>query len=1517
MSQSPFVSYSQNREDVMLWRALRHIPQGFYIDVGANHPSDDSVTKAFYDRGWSGINVEPLPSHLHQLQAERHRDVNLGIAMGAQDGEIELFDTEIRGLATANSEVAEHHRASGLEVHSLRVPMRRLETIWKEYVHGPVHFLKIDVEGFEEQVLRGMDLRQQRPWILVIEATRPNSNQVDAPWDCLVTDSGYTLVYFDGLNRYYVAQEHAQLGAAFGSPPNVFDNYITAEQLRLQNELTSAHERLQQSNERIDQEQQRGAREKVLLASSQRQVARLQEHSTALLHQQTTLQAQLQAIYASHSWRVTAPLRRATDWLRRWRHTQATHGVPQTTPSAATAPLLQGAVRWHSHALPQQARIPLWPQPALPISSSLWWRIQGHVESHYSLAVVNRGLALALDAQSQGQVQWQAWHGQRYEAGNDIPAEQLPGVKAMLNRQLPAKVPVVSLTHHYPLLADSEPADLRLAMFFWEESRVPETMVVHLNAHTDAVLVSSHFVQGALRHSGYKHPIFIVPLGLAGYIHQTPARSTLERPKLGEAFRFLHVSSAFERKGVDVLLQAFFEHFTATDQVELLIKTFANPHHDIQAQVNEWQQRYPHGPQVLVDLQPLDDAQMLQLYGQAHAVVLPSRGEGFGLPAAEAMALGIPLVTTGFGGQTDFAAHSSAYMVPYTLAASRSHVRSDGSYWAEPNCSDLALQMASVRDSVQAQDPRLEARCHAAAQWVRQNYRWELCAQAVQTVAAQMLTAQDAGALTPDTRDRLTVISPWNTACGIAEYSHALLEGWEQDFQMLVLCDRRTQAEPSQTLYKPCWSLGQSEDITEQLQQMLALPASQHPNVLLVQHQPSLFTLTDSVCSCLAALQAAGTTVILELHSTLPLTRERRLSPQAAEAISTLALVVIHKIEDANLALSLGWVNNVMLLPLGIKPMHSDSHTVSRASLGWSDDDIVLGCFGFLWAHKGVDCVIRSLKPLSQRSGKRVRLLAVTATPDDASKEVQAQYSKLASSLGVDQNVVWKTEFLPIQQSMELLNLADFQVFAYGPTSESASAAVTVGLATGRPVLVSEQPIFSDLADSTLRMEGNSADHITNAIVQLLEHPDQLQALQERQANWLQGRTWPVVSARLRACVHSLLSQQRLPAQPIVQMPLTPGPKQLLVDVSELVLRDAGTGIQRVVHCILREWLRQPPDGYVVRPVCAVQGHPYRYTGRFGISGEDCSETLDGQLVQAWAGDEFVGLDLSAHLFPQVEQQLHAWRLAGVRVSYVVYDIIPLTHPDRVVSALTPAFAVWVQGLYREADRLLCISQAVAHDVRRWMAAHAGTATLPEVTYFHLGAQLPVPYNASVDPTANALLKQLQDAPSFLMVGTIEPRKGYAQALDAMELLWQHNSAAHLVIVGKRGWMVEQLCTRLDQHPQLGRQLHWLEHADDATLQQLYRTCSALLAASEAEGFGLPLVEAAQLGLPIIARDIPVFQEIAQGHAFYFHAPHSAQLASALQDWLQLDAQGLAPQSAEMPWLTWHESAQQLWKAMR
>jgi FkbM family methyltransferase len=303
-----FISYAQNFEDVLLWRALGHVNNGFYIDAGANHPVDHSVTKAFYDAGWNGINIEPLPA-LHQaFVAQRPRDINLAVAAGAAEGSLTVFDfPAVNGWATPDRAVAEAHRADGYAVEEITVPVRTLAAICAEHAGGEIHFLKIDVEGFEGEVLRGMDFQRWRPWLLVIEATMPNSRVTNHDtWEHLVTESGYHYAWFDGLNRYYVAQEHRELMAALTVPPNVFDNFI------------SHHLAHAWAERKILQAEQQAMRAEHLAALEAEQVkaeslelslATAQVNAERMAVWSRELEQNLNAMLLSTSWRVTRPLR--------------------------------------------------------------------------------------------------------------------------------------------------------------------------------------------------------------------------------------------------------------------------------------------------------------------------------------------------------------------------------------------------------------------------------------------------------------------------------------------------------------------------------------------------------------------------------------------------------------------------------------------------------------------------------------------------------------------------------------------------------------------------------------------------------------------------------------------------------------------------------------------------------------------------------------------------------------------------------------------------------------------------------------------------------------------------------------------------------------------------------------------------------------------------------------------------------------------------------------------------------
>jgi FkbM family methyltransferase len=330
-----FISYAQNNEDVLLWRALGHVRDGFYIDVGANDPVEHSVTKAFYDAGWRGINIEPLPAHIAAFDAQRPGDVNLAVAAGSEAGTLTLYDVPaVRGWASPERSVADLHRAEGHTVAELTVPVRTLADVCAEHVHGEVHFLKIDVEGFEGEVLRGMDFTRWRPWVLVIEATLPNSRATNhASWEHLVTDRRYRYAWFDGLNRYYVAEEHAELMDSFGIQPNVFDDYIShhLDKAWAANRAATAalHETQQQADTtRAELHDMMQFAENLELEKQEAlaEVAQLR-HDLAHAHasgQQATLWARdleqrLTATLSSTSWKVTRPLRMAGSLVARLR----------------------------------------------------------------------------------------------------------------------------------------------------------------------------------------------------------------------------------------------------------------------------------------------------------------------------------------------------------------------------------------------------------------------------------------------------------------------------------------------------------------------------------------------------------------------------------------------------------------------------------------------------------------------------------------------------------------------------------------------------------------------------------------------------------------------------------------------------------------------------------------------------------------------------------------------------------------------------------------------------------------------------------------------------------------------------------------------------------------------------------------------------------------------------------------------------------------------------------------------
>ncbi|MFC4892653.1 FkbM family methyltransferase [Pseudofrancisella aestuarii] len=301
------ISYAQNFEDVILWRVLKHIENGFYIDIGAWSPDVDSVTKWFYDQGWHGINIEPNPDFYNKYISSRPNDKNIKKAVSSEKGVMDMFFCDNPGLSSLDESVVKQHERLGFGSQKEEVEVTTLNDIFQKYVKvdSSVHFLKIDVEGFEKNVIKGNDWEKNRPWVLVVEATLPMSQEENyIEWEPILLNVGYLLAYADGLNRYYVAKEHGELLEKFKYPPNVFDNFKLFSQLNAEQRADQAERRADQAERRADQAEQRTERADQIV-----------EGMNSLVN---ALNCELQSIYNSISWKITKPIRIAKRMAKRF-----------------------------------------------------------------------------------------------------------------------------------------------------------------------------------------------------------------------------------------------------------------------------------------------------------------------------------------------------------------------------------------------------------------------------------------------------------------------------------------------------------------------------------------------------------------------------------------------------------------------------------------------------------------------------------------------------------------------------------------------------------------------------------------------------------------------------------------------------------------------------------------------------------------------------------------------------------------------------------------------------------------------------------------------------------------------------------------------------------------------------------------------------------------------------------------------------------------------------------------------
>jgi O-antigen biosynthesis alpha-1,2-rhamnosyltransferase len=334
----------------------------------------------------------------------------------------------------------------------------------------------------------------------------------------------------------------------------------------------------------------------------------------------------------------------------------------------------------------------------------------------------------------------------------------------------------------------------------------------------------------------------------------------------------------------------------------------------------------------------------------------------------------------------------------------------------------------------------------------------------------------------------------------------------------------------------------------------------------------------------------------------------------------------------------------------------------------------------------------------------------------------------------------------------------------------------------------------------------------------------------------------------------------------------------------------------------LRARVNSPRLEFRLRRAVYAMQNLRRWAGSFG--------RRSGGGVAFQPGDVVVLLDATWGV--DLSRELRRARAAGARVWVVVQDLIPITHPDIAPEGLPLLLDAWLRRTIPLSDGLLAISGTVAEDVRAYLRDRIADRTGRHIDSFYLGAGFdPAPAGAADLARISAAFRRCP-GDVYLVVGTIEPRKDCGRILAAFERVWAEGSDVALMLFGRAGWRSYDLIDRMRSHPDHGRRLFWFEDGSDAELDFAYRHAAALIFASRCEGFGLPLVEAMQYGLPVLASDIPVFREIGGDYPDFFQPGDERAIYGAVRRFADSRISSPNVVRTPKPWPSWTDSARML-----
>ncbi len=1022
----------------------------------------------------------------------------------------------------------------------------------------------------------------------------------------------------------------------------------------------------------------------------------------------------------------------------------------------------------------------------------------------------------------------------------------------------------------------------------------------------------------------------------------------LEKFKLNRPF-VMYTGGPDERKNLSRLLQAYakLESGDRQENQLLLAGKFA------QSAIREFQRQAIELGLEARELRftgYIDDEELIALYNLCRVFVFPSWQEGFGLPVLEALSCGAVVIGSNTSSLPEVIGLDTAMFDPFNVDAITEKLKQ-------------ALHDEAFRS---------EVRKHGEIQ--SKKFSWDGVADQALHVWESTSNAMRITAQMRSKKPRLAYVSPLPPErTGIADYSAVLLPALSEHYDIeLIVRQEHIDTElisSAITVRDVSWFKENSELYDRVLYQIGNSPYHQHM-LSLVQEIPGVVILHDFFLSGLLswlehhgeqplvwqqALVEDHGYVALQTHARDP--HEARLKyPVCGQVLRHAQALIVHS-HHAKQLLAKSYGNarakQVHVIPLLRKAPTHMSVQEARYKLGFAAEDFVVCSFGFLDASKQNLELLNAWLKSSLSKDHRCKLIFVGQNAGGDYGE------KMIANIDISgrTNQIQITGFVTALQYRQYLATADLAVQLRIHSRGETSAAALDVLNHGIPTIVNAHGSMAELEASGAWMLPDEWGE--GALVEALEtiwiSPQKRQAMHHMGQTYCQTKHSPKASAAAYTQVieenfgnHQIPQRQLIAAiarnlpvdtqdnelQKLAQslannFPIKSTCKHLYLDITATSRYDLKTGIERVTRAITVALLNHSPDGYVITPIYLDSrgGEPhYRHAHRYTLGLMNCPDSgLEESPVSPHCGDIILVLDLSGNDFVQAQKSgLHRrFQQQGVAIHALIYDLLPVRMPQVFPPGADKSHAEWLHAI-STLDGAIAISKAVMDDFVIWQTENL-LHEMPRRPFihnwFHLGSDLSASApTLGVPQTAQSLLGELKKTHTFLMVGTIEPRKAHIQVLEAFTLLWSQGHHIHLVIVGQEGWKglddaqrrdIPEVVSRLNSHPENKRHLHWLKGISDEYLEKIYEASACLIAASWGEGFGLPLVEAANHQLPVLARDIPVFREVAGLNATYFTAKSAPELSNAVQAWVKQRATKQVTDQA-ITQLTWKQSVQQL-----